>query len=298
MDKCYICGNRVKEYSLYGPSNPNSIVRCIVCGQYTISEDLLMRMGAGQPDGFHLYSGAIKELNENGITPWIESLHALLHMVSVPTNPVEQMDRVLRSFRKRMRSAAHAVIIDDNEYALGYAQDREEYYYLLNKLVSMGSLESVGSGQFRIDTGGWNRLIEISKTSQISSQAFVAMRFHDDLTSVYDDGIYAALVGTGYEPFRIDRKEHNDRIDDRIIAEIRKSGLVVADFTMHSPGVYFEAGFALGLAIPVIWTCREDENKGLHFDTRQFNHIMWKNVADLKEQLINRINATAPSPKS
>ncbi len=34
---------------------------------------------------------------------------------------------------------------------------------------------------------------------------------------------------------------------------------MIADFTGHRGGVYFEAGFAHGLGIPVIWTCREDQ---------------------------------------
>lgn len=57
--------------------------------------------------------------------------------------------------------------------------------------------------------------------------------------------------------------------------------------------MYFEAGFAIGLGIPIIWTAREDEVKGgkIHFDIRQYNCIEWKNPEDLKEKLINRIKA-------
>jgi hypothetical protein len=48
---------------------------------------------------------------------------------------------------------------------------------------------------------------------------------------------------------------------------------MVADFTGHRGGVYFEAGDGLGLGIPAIWTCRYDELKKSHFDMRQFNYI-------------------------
>lgn len=87
-------------------------------------------------------------------------------------------------------------------------------------------------------------------------------------------------------------QEHNEKIDDRIIAEIRQSSLIVADFTGQRGGVYFEAGFAKGLGIPVIWTCHEDGVENLHFDTRQYNHIVWESPEDLKTKLINRISAT------
>ena len=56
-------------------------------------------------------------------------------------------------------------------------------------------------------------------------------------------------------------------------------------------GVYFEAGFAQGLGLKVIWTCHEDHVKDLHFDTRQENHITWENPEDLREKLKNRIRA-------
>ena len=103
------------------------------------------------------------------------------------------------------------------------------------------------------------------------------------------------MRASGFRPLRIDRKEHVNKIDDEIIAEIRRSRFLVADFTCHpgSPrgGVYFEAGFALALGKPVIWTCRNDLIEHVHFDTRQFNHIVWASAEDLAERLRNRIGA-------
>ena len=48
----------------------------------------------------------------------------------------------------------------------------------------------------------------------------------------------------------------------------------------------------MGIGIPVIWTCSELSKEELHFDTRQYNHIMWKDGNNLKELLISRIKAT------
>ncbi|MGO4195686.1 hypothetical protein AB4Z13_10000, partial [Rhizobium sp. YAF28] len=101
----------------------------------------------------------------------------------------------------------------------------------------------------------------------------------------------------------IDQKEHSNKIDDEIIAEIRRSKFLIADFTcglvgsgegitaIPRGGVYYEAGFAQGLGIPVIWCCREDHINHVHFDTRQFNHITWKTPEELREKLKNRISA-------
>lgn len=51
-------------------------------------------------------------------------------------------------------------------------------------------------------------------------------------------------------------------------------------------------GFAQGLNKDVIWTCRSDEEKKVHFDTRQYCHIFWDDVKDLKKKLVARIKAT------
>jgi nucleoside 2-deoxyribosyltransferase len=103
----------------------------------------------------------------------------------------------------------------------------------------------------------------------MSIQGFVAMWFTFSMEDVYEKGFSPAIRDSGYQPMRIDRKEHVNKIDDEIIAEIRRSRFLVADFTSepNQPrgGVYFEAGFALGLNIPVIWTCREDLVGQLHF---------------------------------
>ena len=49
------------------------------------------------------------------------------------------------------------------------------------------------------------------------------------------------------------------------------------------------AGYAMGMNIPIIWTCQESHEKEMSFDTRQFPHIIWKDKDDLVKQVIDRI---------
>ena len=78
-----------------------------------------------------------------------------------------------------------------------------------------------------------------------------------------------------------------------IIANIRKSSLVVSDFTENKNGVYYEAGYAKGLGIEVIHTCwvKDESDFKVHFDTSTINHILWKDSDDLYEKLTTRIMA-------
>ncbi len=133
-------------------------------------------------------------------------------------------------------------------------------------------------------------------TSTNSSQAFVAMWFDNSMDPVYNHAIAPAIQAAGYEPYRIDRDNFLNKIDDEIIAQIRQSRFIVADFTHDQKGsvrgsVYYEAGFAYGLGIPVIFTAHEDAD--LHFDTRQFPHILWNpnDLNALKHELTYRLLA-------
>ena len=92
----------------------------------------------------------------------------------------------------------------------------------------------------------------------------------------------------------MDRIEHNNRIDDEIVARIRQCKFLVADFTIDRGGIYFETGYAIGLGRPVIWTVRHDRLETVHFDNRQYNFIQWRpdKLLDLAFALRNRIEAT------
>lgn len=122
-----------------------------------------------------------------------------------------------------------------------------------------------------------------------------AMWFDPSMEDLYEKAIKPAVeADQKTRCVRVDLVEHNDKICDQIIAEIRRSKYVVADFTGQRGGVYFEAGFAQGLGIPVIWTVKACDVGKLHFDTRQYNHIVYDSAEDLLAKLANRIRATIP----
>jgi nucleoside 2-deoxyribosyltransferase len=118
------------------------------------------------------------------------------------------------------------------------------------------------------------------------------MWFNDETRDAFESGIEPAISDAGFKAIRIDLKEHNNEIPDEIIAEIRNSQFVVADFTGQRAGVYYEAGFAMGLGRTVIWCCRRDEVEKLHFDTNHKNHVTWRSPKELREKLYRRIRAT------
>lgn len=173
---------------------------------------------------------------------------------------------------------------------------------ILQAMSTEGLLTSDGNG-FRLTAEGMRKLDSLSSDSAKSNQAFVAMWFAPEMDIAYDVGFEPAIIDNGYRALRIDKKEHSNKIDDEIISEIRRSRFVVADFTCQlissgsadigipRGGVYYEAGFAQGLNIDVIWSVRADCIGHVHFDTRQYAHIVWSDPTDLRTRLKARIGA-------
>jgi hypothetical protein len=174
----------------------------------------------------------------------------------------------------------------------------------LLRLLKEADLINYGGGDLVTLTGkGFDLLESLEVGGAPTRQAFVAMWFDLSMDEAYRAGFAPAIEEAGFAPLRIDRKEHGNKVDDEIIAEIRRSRFVIADFTCglfhHQDrqfaaargGVYYEAGFAQGLGTPVIWTCRADCIDHVHFDTRQYNHIVWSTPEELRPKLNNRIRA-------
>jgi hypothetical protein len=167
----------------------------------------------------------------------------------------------------------------------------EEFDEILNYLDLEKWIKLFDGRKAKITPNGWAHLEELKSRNPESQQGFVAMRFDKDMDYAFIEGIEPAVLAAGYKPLRVDQQEHIGKIDDFIMAQIRQSKFMVADFTGQRQSVYFEAGFAVGLNIPVFWTCRKDDLGKLHFDIRQFNCIDWKDAPELKERLLNRIMA-------
>jgi nucleoside 2-deoxyribosyltransferase len=123
------------------------------------------------------------------------------------------------------------------------------------------------------------------------AQGFVAMWFDHSLNDAWTNGFHPGVREAGFHPVRINNKDFVGGISDEIMAEIRRSRFVVADYTGQRQSVYFEAGFALGLGLTVIPTCRADDVEKLHFDIKHLNTLLWNTPAELAEGLNRRIRA-------
>jgi hypothetical protein len=275
------------------PSGRDAIVvECERCGRFNITEHVLI--GGLRPDQKPLLSAYCRRLPEGSEPPTITTVTTEQFINALPKyTPPEKLDNLLELMGRMSPALGEYTTFNPvRDYPLLIARSVDEIEFLLTELRSLRYIDGTHDGSFLTLTGWW-RLEEIRKTGRLSNRAFVAMWFDKSMDDLYADAIEPAIRDAGYDPLRIDRHEHVNRIDDEIIAQIRRSRFMVADFTGQRYGVYFEAGMMMGLGRTVIWLCDKkelDEGK-LHFDVRQFNFIAYVSVEDAKTRLYNRILA-------
>ena len=208
---------------------------------------------------------------------------------------------LLEHIADRSPMLGDVVDIEKDQYvALAWAEATEvqEVEYLLHYLRNKGliaTLSDKAEPLVCLLTVDGHSALAARGESLLSDQAFVAMWFDPAMDEVYEHGIRGGIEDAGYKAFRVDRTGELGKIDDAVIREIRRSRFVVADFAQGASGnrgsVYYEAGFAFGLNIPVIFTCSRDCVDTLAFDTRQYAHLIWSDAEMLRRDLAQRIGA-------
>ena len=297
---------------------------CIRCGDYTISSEASAileevpfdrRQAANvcgylrENQGMMIMESSLPFLRALRSPSVAERATKLLAWLARKNNVIGQEIRLLslRNYGQILARASEIDAMDDttakqfrellDPFAISWSDEPTELDFLLRTYLAAEEqfITTDARGPWLsivITSRGWKHLYDLPAGT--GSVGFVAMWFAPEMNAAWEQSFHPAITDAGYKALRIDKEEHNNKIDDEILASIRASKFVVADFTEQRGGVYYEAGFAQGLGKPVIWTIREDHLPNVHFDTRQFNHIAWNLSAlpDFKLALQRRIEAS------
>ena len=267
---------------------------CSRCGEFSVDSSAASPINKLNTQQKANLSGWIFEQNSLGSTPKLN--REIVEKVTARPLPTisERIDLLLiEALKGETRLGSVFYVGEPRFIAATYSQDIQEVQFLLQVLASDNMIEELQRGiSFRVLYDGYVAVDSLTRKNESSGKGFVAMSFDESLNDAYTNGFQVGILNAGYTPVRVDNIDHINRIDDEIIAQIKTADFVVADFTGHRGGVYFEAGFALGLNLPVIWTCHKNDMKNLHFDIRQYNTIEWKEPHELASRLQNRLEAT------
>ena len=297
---CPICKLDAKDVRIWDYGERITL-ECGRCGRFTITATAPAM--AEQKELGPKLSAWIRERSETGSeVPEINSNTLKDVEAALPVYRVaDKQLLLLRALERRTKFPGQGLsVIPHLDYPLAWAAGEKEFLYLLRSLIHRGLVsrtdgpsDLTDSFQFEVEltAEGWTFLDQHARPSVIGDQAFVAMAFSSELKPAWEIGIRPALRRAGYSGCRVDVEPHIDRIDTKIMTEIKNSRFLVADVTLQRQGVYFEAGYALGLGLPVFWCVRKDDLGKVHFDTRQYNHIAWENEQHLADQLYLFVNA-------
>ena len=298
---CHICKSNCPQQVSMGDGEK---LDCPRCGEYSITGTAAVMWPANNPSERQVAnaSGWIRE--HQNIVIGSDEIDNLLN-VSPPNVADRAIKLLLHMEEKSQNLGTYFNIRNDKAHewlGVSFSTDASELAYLFNTYLvqEMGFLNAdnllpnLVLHRGTISPKGYSFLDTFRHSPALSQIGFCAMWFKPELATIWTEAVSPAIKDAGYDPKRIDRHHHHNKIDDEIIAMIRRSKFIVADFTGQRGGVYFEAGFAIGLRLPVIWTCEKSELKDVHFDNRQYNFIRWENekLPDFKQALQSRIEAT------
>jgi len=234
-----------------------------------------------------------------------EMLEKVAREAYVPRTPKEKLDNLLLALYDLTPQVGQEVAFPENFQAfMGklFFNDLEEYRFYLNTLYEKKLITGTVSDAPRnhdfylsyveLTFEGLNYIIEIQESGKTSNRCFLAMSYSAEARPIRE-AIREVCAQLGFQTILVDETHYNanQTINDAIIAEIKKSKFCIADFSEQKDGVYFEAGYALGRGVKVIFTCHKDWWKQSHFDTNHFPHIVYENTVQLQDMLKHKIEA-------
>lgn len=164
----------------------------------------------------------------------------------------------------------------------------ERYYIARNpdRKSSANAFASVFSG--------WSELVTKLPVEQKSikpNTAFVLMAMDPQKPELED--VYNAIKDVCREfeinAYRADDIQHQDRITDLVLQEIKTCEYLIADLSYERPNVYYEVGFAHAVNKKPILFRRSGTR--LHFDLSVHNVPEFKNTTELRDLLRKRLEA-------
>lgn len=339
LSNCDICGYEgLTKSNTAIKTQPIYEYDCPRCGHVAIlDETTLYYMGTPQEERI-IASICIRNENEKGTKRNFKNPLFLDDLKAYTTqyrhlSPLEKLDNALINISAKMKLISDVVEIShQNDYPYYHCFHSSELRTILLYLKDEGFISSIifnnDSSNCTLTPLGYNRLNEIKRQGKDSRKCFVAMWFGHEMEEVFEKAIKPAIEYTEegqttprFQAIKIDQIQHTNDINDEIIAEIRKSRFMVCDLTGYRGGVYFEAGFAYGLGIEVIYTCRKDwikkqtlkdaqgnlieelldpagnkiaiSKEGIHFNLEHRNRIEWDmdDLAGFRDKLEKRIRA-------
>lgn len=293
MDKCPICATPSVSQAPVARYADSDAVDCPRCGRFVISgttkvilEGLLAR---GMINNSQLSHSLRLRYDAHRKPPVLRDIDLQPYQIDpshVP--PQQQLDNFILWIGKNQgaphewaKSNIHALAARVGA-TIGSDTSESGLAWLTRAFDDQGLYDfqrGIPEESYRLKPAGWVRFDELNRRIVHGHNAFMAMKFGDVmLDKVLRDCFQPAAARAGFTLKALNEQPSAGLIDNQIRAAIRAARFVLADLSHDNNGAYFEAGFAEGLGLPVIYTCEAEkfDAKKTHFDTNHMQTIKWK----------------------
>lgn len=226
----------------------------------------------------HLVSAYIREKTDCGERVILNAgdLDSIVNSPAIPVTLEDKGNRLLQYLYRHSEGPGQPVVIQplSSSYNLTYSPNLQELVYIIEKLRSEELLIREGM-TFKLTAQGWGEAAAITGGKNIK-HCVVLLPNEEELRTEWLEKLLPKIEQYGYLPRVLVQAGEEDSLKP-----IADSKLIIADVTGQSPEVYFAAGYALGLNIPVVWTVKSEDADKLWVHLQEIRPLVWDTAEDL-----------------
>lgn len=242
-------------------------------------------------DMLHIVSAYIREMTDCGekVTLSKDDMESIANSPKIPVTIEDKGNRFIQYLYRHSEGPGEPVVIQplSSSYNLTYSPNLQELVYIIDKLIGEQLLIREGM-TFKLTDKGWSEAAANAGGKKLKP-CFVLIPDEEDQRIEWLEMLLPKIEQFGYLP-RLLRDEKAQNQDNYSLERIGDSKLIIADLTGHSPEVYFIAGYALGLNIPVIWTVHSSEAGKLWVQIKDIRPIVYDTAEELAVILQQRLS--------
>lgn len=238
----------------------------------------------------HIISAYIREMTDRNqkVTLSVNDLESIVNSAQIPVTIEDKGNRLLQYLYRHAEGAGNPVVIQplSSNYNLTYSPNLQELVYIIDKLSKEGLLIREGIS-FKLTDKGW-REAAASIGGEQSKPCLVLISDQEKAGTEWLEKVLPKIEQCGYLPrlLTYTNTPHGEKYSMDLLTDCK---LIIADLTGQSPEVYFTAGYALALDIPVIWTVNNSDADNLSVQIQEIRPLVWNSTDELAILLQQRL---------
>lgn len=274
---------------------------CSPDGQYEMSAEDYDQLNSWphtkKRESFHLISGYIRENTDCGepVRLTMDIADSIKESPLIPATIEEKKEKCLLFLKRHSSESGEPVQLNHlhEAYHLTYSPNLQEFIYILEEMKTDKLINRMGP-TLSLTQKGWEEALKLT-IPKGDKTCFIAIR--DDssgLLECFQQIIIPQIEKQGIDAVLADSSAGKVGGTRRQIAQC---DVMIADFTLPHREIYFEAGYAEGRGVPVIYTLHmESEDKAellLPEEALRSETIVWHSPEELAELLSTRLGKPA-----